>query len=60
MRYTLLLTFFLLSFFTYAQEPVKPVFESSFYQNDGKIYANKSLPIYISISSSADGSNPLF
>ena len=59
MRYTLLLTFFLLSFFTYAQEPVKPVFESSFYQNDGKIYANKSLPIYISISSSADGSNPI-
>ena len=59
MRYTLLLTFSFLTFFTNAQEPIKPVFESVFYQNDGKIYANKTLPIYISISTSPDGSNPI-
>ena len=59
MRYTLFLTFSLLTFFTYAQEPIKPIFESSFFQDNGKIYANKSLPIYISISSSADGSNSI-
>ena len=59
MRYTQLFTFTLLAFFTYAQEPTKPVFESVFYQNDGKIYANKKLPIYLSISSSPDGSNPI-
>ena len=59
MRYTQLFTFTLLAFFTYAQEPTKPVFESVFYQNDGKIYANKKLPIYLSISSSPDGSDPI-
>jgi hypothetical protein len=59
MRYTLLLTFYLLTFFTYSQEPIKPVFEPVFYQNDGKIFANKTLPIYISISTSPDGSNPI-
>ena len=59
MRYTQLFIFTLLAFFTYAQEPIKPVFESVFYQNDGKIYANKALPIYLSISSSPDGSDPI-
>ena len=59
MRYTQLFIFTLLSFFIYAQEPTKPVFESIFYQNDGKIYANKKLPIYLSISSSPDGSDPI-
>ena len=59
MRYTQLFIFTLLAFFTYAQEPTKPVFESVFYQNDGKIYANKKLPIYLSISSSPDGSDPI-
>ena len=59
MRYTQFFTFTLLAFFTYAQEPTKPVFESVFYQNDGKIYANKKLPIYLSISSSPDGSDPI-
>ena len=53
---------FLASFFfitLYAQEPTKPVFESVFYQNDGKIYSNKSLPIYLSISTNSDGSDPI-
>jgi len=59
MRHTQLFTFSLLAFFTYAQEPTKPIFESVFYQNDGKIYANKVLPIYLSISSSPDGSAPI-
>ena len=59
MRHTPLLIFVLLTFLTHAQEPIKPVFESVFYQNNGKIYANKALPIYISISSSPDGSNPI-
>jgi hypothetical protein len=59
MRHTSLITFVLLAFLNYAQEPIKPVFESVFYQNDGKIYANKALPIYLSISSSPDGSNPV-
>jgi len=59
MRYTQLFILSLLAFFTYAQEPIKPLFESVFYQNDGKIYANKALPIYLSISSSPDGSDPI-
>ena len=59
MRYTHFFILSLLAFFSYAQEPVKPVFESVFYQNNGKIYVNKTLPIYISISSSSDGSNPI-
>ena len=54
-----ILTFALLAFITYAQEPTKPVFESVFYQNDGKIYSNKSLPIYLSISTNSDGSDPI-
>ena len=54
-----ILTFALLAFMTYAQEPTKPVFESVFYQNDGKIYSNKSLPIYLSISTNSDGSDPI-
>ena len=54
-----ILIFTLLAFFAYAQEPTKPVFESVFYQNNGKIYANKSLPIYISISTNPDGSDPI-
>ena len=59
MRYTQLFTLTLFTFFTYAQEPTKALFESVFYQNDGKIYANKELPIYLSISSSPDGSDPI-
>ena len=59
MKYTQFFIFLLLAFFTYAQEPTKPVFESVFYQNDSKIYANKALPIYLSISSSPDGSDPI-
>ena len=54
-----ILIFTLLAFFAYAQEPTKPVFESVFYQNNGKIYANKALPIYISISTNPDGSDPI-
>ena len=57
MKYILTLT--LLTFFPYAQEPTKPFFESVFYQNDGKIYANKALPIYLSISTNPDGSDPM-
>ncbi|MGB1992421.1 MAG: hypothetical protein ACPHRI_01630, partial [Flavobacteriaceae bacterium] len=53
----ILATFF--SITLYAQEPTKPVFESVFYQNDGKIYANKALPIYLSISTNPDGSDPI-
>ena len=59
MRYKQLFTFFLFTSFIFAQEPTKPVFESVFYQKDGEIYANKSLPIYLSISTSPDGSNPI-
>ena len=51
MRYSHFLILSLLAIFSHAQEPVKPVFESVFYQNNGKIYVNKTLPIYISISS---------
>ena len=57
MRHLFAITF--LAFFSYAQEPIKPTFASVFYQNDGKTYANKSLPIYISISTSPDGSDPI-
>ena len=55
MRYSHFLILSLLAIFSHAQEPVKPVFESVFYQNNGKVYVNKTLPIYISISSSSDG-----
>ena len=58
MRYSHFLILSLLAILSHSQEPVKPVFESVFYQNNGKIYVNKTLPIYISISSSSDGSNP--
>ena len=59
MRYSHFLILSLIAIFSHAQEPVKPVFESVFYQNNGKVYVNKTLPIYISISSSSDGSNPI-
>lgn len=59
MRYSHFFILSLLAIFSYAQEPVKPVFESVFYQNNGKVYVNKTLPIYISISSNSDGSNPI-
>ena len=61
-RIHLFVSLFLTSIFSinlYAQEPTKPVFESVFYQNDGKIYANKALPIYLSISTNPDGSDPI-
>ena len=48
-----------ISSFSFSQEAVKPKFEAVFYQNEGKIFANKSLPIYLSISSNPDGSEPI-
>ena len=59
MRYIYLLTFVIIPYLTNAQEPIKPIFEPVFYQDQGKVYVNKSLPIYISISSNPSGSNPI-
>jgi len=38
-------------------EPTKPTFEARVYQNDGNIYVQKQLPIYLKFSTEPNGTN---
>lgn len=39
----------------YAQEPSKPTYENKVFTKDGKYYVQKSLPVYVSFSTSPNG-----
>jgi len=42
-------------FVAVAQEPPKPTYENKVFEQDGKYYVQKSLPVYLSFSTAPDG-----
>ena len=54
---TFLLYFTFSVFLVLAQEPSKPEHQHKVYQNDGNIYIQKQLPLYLKFSTTPDGQN---